>query len=133
VVDRFKAKNLPDPLYVYRQHRSSNSKVVNVKRAIGHELARELARERRDSGSDVLDRGDAPGFDALVARLSEPYLKDPAWLYRDFAGRFLWAGHPAWAIRNAWTAIRTTPSDLRNYRALAYCLRKGLFTRGPWR
>ena len=125
VVDRFRARNVALPLYTYRQHSTSNSKQVNIKRAIGHQLARELARERRESGSDVLDRRDAAGFDALVARLSEPYLADAALLHRDFASQFLWAGFPTWAIRQAWAAVRKSPWDLRNYRVLAYCVRHG--------
>ena len=133
IVDRFRARNVPLPLYTYRQHGASNSKQVNIKRAVGHLLARELARQRRDDGSDVLDRGDMAGFDALVERLSAPYIADVALLDRDFAGRFLWAGFPSWAIRRAWAAVRKSPRDLRNYRVLAYCVRRALAAPWAWR
>jgi glycosyltransferase involved in cell wall biosynthesis len=133
VVDRFGARNVPDLLYTYRQHGTSNSKQVNVKRAIGHLLARDLARQRRDNGADALDRGDTAGFEALVAKHSAPYLEDVAWLDRDYAGRFLWEGFPSWAIRHAWAAVRKSPRDLRNYRALAYCLRHALAAPWAWR
>lgn len=133
IVDRFRARNLPHPFYTYRQHQSSNSKQVNIKRALGNLLARELARERRDNGSDVLERADLAGFDALVSRLAAPYSNDVALLDREFASRFLWGGFPSWAIRHACAAVGKSPGDMRNYRVLAFCIRKALSAPWAWR
>ena len=124
LVERYAARNLPRPLYAYRQHGASNSKQISVGRAIGHLVVRALAEERRQRGSDCLADGDSEAFAALVARLGAPYVADPARLDREFAARFLWAGFPGWAIRRAWSALRKSPWHLRNYRLLVHCVRR---------
>ncbi len=124
LVEAYPARNLPDPLYSYRQHRRSNSKQVNVGRAIGDELVRALAEQRRTSGSDVIAAGDTLGFAALVETISRPYRDDPALIDRVFASRFLWAGFAGWAIRRALVAVGKRPFDFRNHRTLEYCVRQ---------
>jgi glycosyltransferase involved in cell wall biosynthesis len=126
LLEAYPGRNIPSPLYSYRQHRMSNSKQVNVGRAIGDELVRALAEQRRAAGTDVIAAGDARGFAALVKEISRPYREDPALLDRVFASRFLWAGFSGWAVRRAVVAVGKRPFDFRNHRTLEYCLRQAI-------
>jgi len=120
---RYKAINIPEVLYSYRQHPGSISKGVNVGRAVGFLLARALARQRAERGSDFVMEGNERGFAELKRALSMPFENDRSFLYRDAAVRFFWGGLKARAIRCAVTATWLGPWQVANYRTLVYILR----------
>ena len=92
-----RAVNLPEPLYKYRVHASS---LTSTRLKLQHSfasLARGLAKERRLTGSDCIQRGE--GYERLAASL-EVDRKGLAqtWIY--WADHFLRAGDKktAWAL-----------------------------------
>ena len=129
IAEKYEARNIPEALYYYRQHEASNSKQVNIKRMIGHDLARELARQRHSRGSDLIMDCDWTGFAALEVELARPYILDPSRLYREAATRFYWGGMHRLSFRCAVAAMRAAPLRADNLRVLAYVVRESLRAR----
>lgn len=57
VAERGKLANLRDPLYVYRQHLSNTCNSLGANWSETRYIILELAKERRETGSDLLQRG----------------------------------------------------------------------------
>src|SRR5262245_41712992 len=106
IAERHEALNLPNYLYTYRQRPGSNSKKVDLRRAIGHRLVQHLARQRATEGSDAFIRGENSEIAALLAELSQPYAQDPALLFREFAGSLLYTGLYRQAISASFAAVK---------------------------
>jgi glycosyltransferase involved in cell wall biosynthesis len=77
LAEHFQLTTIPEVLYLYRSHAESVSSThKNAQRAFAR-IARELAKERRQTGSDLLEReGVAAFLSAYEMRLQEPTLPE---------------------------------------------------------
>ena len=126
IAQKFECINLSLPLYYYRQHSASNSKMINVDRVLAREVVIHLARQRRERGYDDLMAGEPEKADAFFQELRFPYQKDPSLIYREYAANFMYARLHAKAVFTAWEGVVQEPFKLVNWRTLQYCIRKSL-------
>lgn len=112
--ERFKAANIPEILYYYRQNPVSVSRSLDVspssiRKLVIKKIGLELARQRRQHGRDFLMNNDSAGLQALIDTYESPYTTDPSRIYRVLSSRALKEGN----LRTGWEmAIRSVQ---RNY------------------
>jgi glycosyltransferase involved in cell wall biosynthesis len=119
--ERGHVANLPDVLVDYRQHLAST---VNARRwqASGYSrLANTLAKERRETGSDRLQRGEValPEFDPAPTAKQNSCEAWQRWTWQA-----LGAGNVATARKYARLVLRHKPLEFWSWR-LAYCAWRG--------
>jgi hypothetical protein len=61
-----------------------------------------------------------------LSKLTEPYIKDPSKIYRDYAADYMYVNMKTEAIKSAFRAVITKPLNWVNIRTLLYCLRKSM-------
>jgi glycosyltransferase involved in cell wall biosynthesis len=122
IAERFKAINLPEILYEYRQHDDSISKTISIKKRVGEKLVQRLALQRIEQGADCIQSGNVEMFNKLVEELSIPYKIDQSLLYQESAVALLYAGLAKKALRVSWRAVCKDPFKFRNYRTLKYAV-----------
>ena len=123
IAEKFEGYSLPQVLYYYRQHDQASSKSVSIDRLVTKDVVTHLAKQRRERGQDDLMIGRPELVDALFEKLRQPYRSDPALVYRDYAGIYMYNSLYRNAIRVSWQAIRSNPLNLINWRVFQYCLR----------
>jgi glycosyltransferase involved in cell wall biosynthesis len=130
IIEKYKAYNIPEELYFYRQHRGSASKIIKVDRLLAIEYVRYLSNQRRENkGHDALsDTALKADFEIIVRQLKEPFIKDSSKIYRDYAGLFMYGKLYIEALNAAWSAIKNKPRSVINYKTFLYCLRKSIFS-----
>ena len=112
---------LPDVLVDYRQHPGSVCHSMSQAIMEYSALVDRLADERRETGSDRLQRGEASAVEIPI-ELHQP---TAAWrTHRKWAWWALGAGNVATARKHAWRAVRRAPWAVENWRAL-YCAWRG--------
>lgn len=129
VVDKFECANLPESLYSYRQNPTSNSKKISTKRFISNKIVQYLGKQRREQGSDDLQRGDEAALQTYIQTLLRPFEDDPSLIYRKYAENFMYQKLYPQAIAASWEAIKQAPARLVNYRTWFYCIRKTLIAK----
>lgn len=118
--EHFKASNIPDILYYYRQTSASVTRTIDVsdlsiRKLIIKKIGIELALQRLNTGSDYLMEGNQAGLEALIAKFEKPYRKDPSRIYRVMHHRALQEGNKKMAISLALQGIRRNPFHPSNY------------------
>lgn len=127
ISEQYKSKNIPKPLYQYRQVTTSVSKNINPKRHVSEKLVHFLMKRRKENkGKDYLYTGKIKIVDAYLEKLLEPYQKDKTLVYREYASRYMYAGLKKDAIKVSWKASILEPYKIVNWRTLFYCLRKSV-------
>jgi glycosyltransferase involved in cell wall biosynthesis len=126
IAEKYEAYSLPDVLYYYRQHESSNSKIISTERLLSKELVLHLAKQRKERGSDDLMDGHPEKVKEYFTKLKKPYQMDRSLIYRDYAANFMYQGLNRRAIATSWKAILNRPAKLVNWMTLQYCLRKSI-------
>ena len=124
IVEKYKSINLSHPLYQYRQHPTSTSKIVDPKRIVSDKLVKFLAKQRKDNGVDCLQQNNPEILDKYFNKLLTPYKKDLSLIYREFAAGAMYSNMKKRAIDLSWQAIKKEPFKLINWRTIFYCMRK---------
>ena len=122
VVERFKGKNLNDPLYFYRQRPGSNSKIVNLRRHISPTLVQLLADQREKTGTDLVISKNFGSLERLLSEIEKPYLENPGRLYLEYGLDFSFAKLYGKATKMALMYIRHNPTSARGYKLLLYSI-----------
>jgi glycosyltransferase involved in cell wall biosynthesis len=128
IAEKYKSINLSDALYYYRQSEGGNSKKISIKRSISAALVQYLAKQRKDFGKDDIQLGNLHSVENFINEMSAPYKKDPALLYREYSGHYMYGRLYHQAIAAAATAVKLNPQQLVNWRTLQYCIRKYLLS-----
>jgi glycosyltransferase involved in cell wall biosynthesis len=130
IVEKYKARNIPEPLYKYYTTPNSITRSIKDKRKLfTDKIVRFLAEERKEKGKDSLMVNDRTALDQFVALLEQPYVKDGSLMYRDTAIKNYYSKMYENVFRNCWMAIKTEPLRLVNYRLLFYYIRKIVFVK----
>ncbi|WP_066834337.1 glycosyltransferase family 2 protein [Rufibacter ruber] len=126
IVEKFKSKNIAEPLYKVRTTPNSLSRNINDRRKLfSDKIVRFLAEQRRKSGKDALmEGGNMKELQAYVAELEKPYLQDASLMFREAAIKNFYSNLLTNSINNCILAIKANPYKLLNYRLLFFYLRK---------
>lgn len=122
IAERFKAVNLPGQYYHYRQHSSSNSKKVSLKRRISLGLVQHLAKQRLQTGTDDVFDHNNDKLKSLLQLLEKPYRQNPSKLYVDFATDFVYVKLYRKAIHMALLAVWNKPMGFQEHKLLLYII-----------
>ena len=124
VVEKFKAVNLGEALYVRRHRAGATSTEVKPIRAVGDKIVQYLLGSQREGGRrpDDLMRGDVRSVSDKVERLLRPYVEDKTLIYRQYSTEFVrnklhWMG-----IRTSLEGWRREPWKVANLRAVLHCV-----------
>jgi len=126
ISEKYKTKNIPEPLYYYRMNRKSASKIISVDRQIVYDLVKHFGWQRQNEGSDYIMREDIEGVEKIKKSLYAPYKKDSSLIFRQYASNFMYSKLRSNAIIASLKAIRKRPGLIVNYRTLFYCIRKSI-------
>jgi glycosyltransferase involved in cell wall biosynthesis len=130
VIEKYKVANLPDALLLYRNVPDSISKrVVTYHKLVTQEVTKALALQRRQQGTDALQRADWDEIKRLEEIYSRPFIQDRTLHFRKMASFFMYCKMNREAIRYMTLAVRQEPLKFENWRALQYCIRKTLLGR----
>ena len=131
IAEKYKAVNIPEYLYFYRQHGSSNSKKIEIDRLLGKEYVQFLAKQRKgNNGHDALTNNTLmPAFESFLQSVKHPYLQDKSLIYRKYAATYMYHRMYRNALTISKKAIKINPVKVVNYRTYLYCLRKSLLKR----
>jgi glycosyltransferase involved in cell wall biosynthesis len=117
--ERGKLANLPDTLYLYRQHLHSVCVALGPRWSVFRDEILALAREREAGCSDRLQRGERLEIDAPSAA---PDARLEAHTYIRWSQAALDNGNRPLALRYAIAALRACPSTRAPWKALARSL-----------
>lgn len=125
LVEKYKAANLPDFLYYYRNIPSSLSKWgYDFLKFEGLKLINLLAEERKLNGIDSLMTNNHQKIEEYLAQIRQPYDKDKSLFYRKAAAHSLYFNFYKNALIYALRGILAEPLKIITYREFLYVLRK---------
>ncbi len=121
--EQYRATNLPEILYYYRQNPASVSRSVEVnehaiRKLIIKKIGLELALQRKNMGRDWLTGENPAALKALVAKHEAPYRNDPSRLYRVLSARARRDGDLTASRQLAWQGLRHNFFHPSNYLAV---------------
>ncbi len=123
LVDKFKAINLPEPLYYYRIVTNSLSRRnYSVRFAMLDQLISFLSQQRRTIGTDSLTINNREALTQLEAKISAEYEANPTRIYQRAVFYHLYWKAFGLAIVSGWQAFKTKPLHLKNIFLLLYVL-----------
>jgi len=123
IVEKFEAYSLNEALYFYRQHDSSNSKLVDIDRILAPEIVKYLANQRKYRKSDDLIDGNFYLVHSFFDKIRLPYKLEPSKIYQEYAENFMYNNLYLKAIETSFEGLKVEPFKLKNWRTLQYCLR----------
>ncbi len=127
IVDRYRAANVPEPLYAYRIVSTSNSrKDVSIRFLHLYKLIAFLSDQRRHAGSDNLEQNRVEEVDAYLNKIEEPYFLDASVHHRHAAFYHLYWHALVKAWRSGWQAWRLKPYHSKNNFLLFYLVTKSV-------
>ncbi|MDX1372195.1 MAG: hypothetical protein R3321_06975, partial [Nitrososphaeraceae archaeon] len=121
IVEKYKAINLNEALYFYRQYPESTSKkdlLYNPFKLHGYKLIQEFIQQRKQHGIDALDQNDIPFVINFIIALNKPYVNDQSLIYRELMWSFLNKSLFPHAVKNIKTALKLRPFNYQNWKAL---------------
>jgi glycosyltransferase involved in cell wall biosynthesis len=125
IVQKGKAFNLNEPLYVYRiLDTSLCRRDVNIRNRNLYKVVSYLANQRKASGKDFLMEGKPELADDYLASITQKYTQDPALVYREAAEYYFYWRLNQKALESAWSAFLKRPQQLTNLRTYLYIIRK---------
>jgi len=125
IVEKYKATNLQNSLYLYRQYPESTSRkdvLFNPFKLNGHLLVQHFIRERAAGGKDSLDKNDIPAIISFVVKMNEPYVLDPSLIHRQLMWATLHRKMKLLALKHIMKAISISPFRWANYRSMILCI-----------
>lgn len=129
ISEKYVVGNVAEPLYFYRQHNTSVSKVTKLKNHLSGKIAVFLSDQRKQhQGKDALNSQELKiELDSYIQELEAPYLKNTSLIYLEKAGEFLFFEMYKDCLKACFLAIKNNPLSVNNYRTLFYCVRKIIF------
>ncbi len=129
IMEKFGLVNIQKPLYFYRYNPNSitGDRSDNLNKKFSYRIVGFLVNQRRQTGTDDLEKQDHTELNKYLDGLKKPYIDDPSLYYREMAAKYYHEGLKKRAIRLIIKAIRKNPNNLTNYKDLMYILRKILF------
>jgi glycosyltransferase involved in cell wall biosynthesis len=129
ILDSYVSTNLTEPLYFYRILKSSvTRKKVTVRNLNLHRLIGFLSTQRRQHGSDCLQRNNSEEADSFINKIQCEYDLDASLFFRHQAFFHLYWGLTDLAFLNSWKALRARPFFYKNWMTIAYiALKIGYF------
>lgn len=126
IIEKYKAINLPDKLYLYRQYEESSSKrdlLYNPFKLHGYKLVQKLIEQRKTSGTDAIEQIDIPFLINFIVNLNKPYVDDQSLIYRELMWSSLNKKLLLRALKNILMAIKLRPLQWKNWKGLIlFCL-----------
>lgn len=128
IVDKYKAINIPEPLYLYRMNSNSTSQNSWKEPYKLHscDLVSLFIIQRRERGSDWLEEKNYSAIDQFIEEKHKPYITDPSLIYRELAAAYNDYNAPWKGVKSSLIGICKKPNKLLNYRAFGYSLKKAL-------
>lgn len=126
LLERTQGFNIDKPLYRYRILPNSLSKKLSPKKRVTYSLAVQLAKQRRESGTDWIEK---LNFDALNNYLeiqTKKYRDDKSLVHIETASFHVYYNLYPSAIKQCIYAIKIKPFKMSNYRSLLYCIRRAM-------
>ena len=123
IVEKYKAVNLKEGLYYYRQHTMAVSKNIDPLKRISGKMVQFLGAERAQGELDSLANGNHDLIKQKEERLLTPYRQDASLVFVEYASWFNYNQMYSNAIKSAWRAVLISPFKLNNFRTLLYCIR----------
>jgi glycosyltransferase involved in cell wall biosynthesis len=119
--------NYEKPLYHYRLIPTAMTKSIrHIDQLFGHDIAKFLAKQRRERGFDDLDAGNLAEIEEFLSTLKMPFVDNPSLFYHRKAENLMYAKLKKEALTVAAQAILVNPFSVNNYRLFFYCLRKSI-------
>ncbi len=125
IIEKYKLINIHLPLYFYRYHPhgvtgdwSDNPRKLHTLKVLNY-----LLKERIQSGTDSLEKGDLRKLHDLVREWQAPYNEDASLFYRELARRDFYRGYKKRALTLMMKAITNNPVKPVNYKDFLYYLR----------
>ncbi|MEP5104242.1 MAG: glycosyltransferase family 2 protein, partial [Ekhidna sp.] len=116
IVEKFKAKNLTEALYFYRQHSEAISKEVNPRKMVSSKMVLFFADQRKINGEDDLMKGNHTEAKMREEKFLIPYQNDPSLIFVEYASWFMYNKMFRDAISISISALKVNPYSLRNLR-----------------
>ncbi len=125
IMEKHKLMNIPQPLYYYRFNPNSICADWSDNRRKKHNanLLHYLFKTRLETGSDPIEKKDWATLDKFIAKLDEPYTKEPSLYFNEMAKRDFYSGNKKRALKLIWRAVKSEPLKSGNYRDLFYYFR----------
>lgn len=125
IMEKYKLINIRPALYYYRYNPRGVTGDWTDKPRKRHtaKILMYLLSQRKNSGTDSLERKDLASIEAYIAQLDKPYVEDPSLFYRELARRDFYLGNKKKALLLMARAIRKQPAKTVNYRDFLYYLR----------
>jgi glycosyltransferase involved in cell wall biosynthesis len=125
IMEKFKFKNIAEPLYFYRFNEASvtgnisnNPSKLNVPLLLDH-----LINQRKETGTDDLQKGKIDELTEKLNKLNKPFNDDKSFYFYYVAKRRFYEGRKQLALQNLRQAIKMSPFNLRYYKDYFYFLR----------
>ncbi len=122
IVEKYKAINLSEKLYYYRQYEESFTKsgqIYNPFKMHGHLLVKKMIKQRNQYQEDFLMQNDIPGIINFINFCNKPYVDDSSLIYNEL----MWSFAHKQLFRNAWLSIgmamRKKPFSIKNFKCIA--------------
>jgi hypothetical protein len=121
IVEKYKAINLQEALYVYRQYPESSSRknmLYNPFKLNGHLVIQHFIHEREEYGQDSLDKNDIPAIINFIVEKNKPYVDDPSLVHREVMWSYLHRKMYGLSLRHGLKSFWMRPFRWANVRAL---------------
>lgn len=125
IMEKYKLINLKEPLYFYRYNPNSitGDRSDNLNKKFSYRIVGFLVNQRRQTGTDDLEKQDHTELDNFLNGLKKPYLEDPSLFYREMAAKYFYEGFKKRGIKLICKAISKNYFKLTNYRDLIYFMK----------
>lgn len=125
IMEKYKLINISPALYYYRYnpHGVTGDWSDNRRKLHTIPILNRLLKQRADTGTDDLERGDLKSLHAFTEALDKPYRDDASLFYRELARRDFYGGNRERALKHMVEAMKKKPFKLINYRNYFYYLR----------
>lgn len=115
LLDKYETTNLEESLYYYRiLDTSLTRKELTVRNLTLSKLIGHLSWQRRNAGSDCLEKGDPQEADAFIEAIAQEYRNDSSLFFRHQAFFHLYWGQNRKAFQAMWKAFLSQPFAIKN-------------------
>ena len=125
ILEKYKMKNIPDHLYFYRYNPDSvmGDLTTNSKKLFNSDILKLLISQRKQTGTDDLEKGNQSILAEKLKEMIAPYEKDKALLFHKVAKQRYYEGHKRQSLNILIKAIAIAPFRFKYYRDLIYFLK----------
>lgn len=115
LLDKYETTNLEESLYYYRiLDTSLTRREITIRNLTLNKLIAHLSWQRRNTGSDCLEKGNPEEANEFMEKLEGAYRNDSSLFYRHQAFFHLYWGLNRKAFHSSWKAFLNRPFAIRN-------------------